>query len=108
VEETEWHRVVLFDRQAEIAGKFLAKGSLAYVEGRLRTRKWEDKDGTPRFTTEVVGDQLVLLSRKDDDGGGQQGQAEPHPPAARPPAPTSAPSAQSRSSFDSMDDDIPF
>lgn len=66
VEKTEWHRVVLFGRQAEIAGEYLRKGRMAYVEGRLQTRKFTDKDGQERYTTEIVGDKLQLLGGRDD------------------------------------------
>lgn len=62
-EHTEWHRVVLFGRQAEIAGKYLKKGSLAYIDGRLRTRRWKNKDGIEISTTELVGHSLTLLER---------------------------------------------
>ena len=72
-EQTEWHRVVLFGKQAEIAGKFLRKGSLAYVDGRLRTRKWKNKQGLEQYTTELVGSSLTLLDRKGpSDAGGSK------------------------------------
>lgn len=63
-EETEWHRVVFFERLAEIAGEYVKKGSPVYVEGRLQTRKWTDKDGQDRYTTQIVGDRLQLLGSK--------------------------------------------
>ncbi|SBP87492.1 single-stranded DNA-binding protein [Thiomonas delicata] len=66
-EDTEWSRVVLFGRLAEIAADFLSKGTQAYIEGQLRTRKWADKDGTERYTTEVVADELLLLTRREKD-----------------------------------------
>ncbi|HOI65882.1 MAG TPA: single-stranded DNA-binding protein [Thiomonas arsenitoxydans] len=66
-EETEWTRVVLFGKLAEVAADFLAKGAQAYVEGQLRTRKWADKDGVERYTTEVVADELLLLTRREKD-----------------------------------------
>jgi len=66
-EETEWTRVVLFGKLAEVAADFLTKGSQAYVEGQLRTRKWADKDGVERYTTEVVADELLLLTKRDKD-----------------------------------------
>jgi single-strand DNA-binding protein len=76
-ERTEWHRVVLWGRMAEIAGEYLRKGSLAYIEGRLRTRKWTDKEGQERYTTEIAGDRLQLIGgRRDggeDDHGGHAG-----------------------------------
>ena len=68
-ERTEWHRVVFFNRLAEIAGEYLKKGSQVYVEGRLRTRKWQDKEGQDRYTTEIVGDRMQML------GGGSEGGA---------------------------------
>jgi len=70
-DRTEWHRVVLFGRTAEIAGEYLKKGALAYVEGGLRTRKWE-KDGVDHYTTEIVGNELKMLDRPPNAGNGQQ------------------------------------
>jgi single-strand DNA-binding protein len=117
-EETEWHRVVFYDRLAEIAGEFLKKGRPVYVEGRLKTRKWTDKDGVEKYTTEIVADQMQLLGSREgmggaDEGGGggggygRSGGAEGRP-AARPSAPASKPAAKSSTGFDDMDDDIPF
>lgn len=74
VEETEWHRVVLFGRQAEIAQQYLKKGSRVYLEGRLRTRKWE-KDGQTHYSTEILADTLQLIDRKSDVVGGGQSYA---------------------------------
>lgn len=68
-EQTEWHRVVLFGKQAEIAGKYLKKGALAYVDGRLRTRKWKNRQGEEQFTTELVGSSLTLLEKKGHGSG---------------------------------------
>ncbi|WP_312283828.1 single-stranded DNA-binding protein [Candidatus Igneacidithiobacillus taiwanensis] len=69
-ERTEWHRVVFWERRAEIAGEYLRKGSEAYIEGRLRTRKWTDKDGQERYSTEIAGDRLQLIgSRRDGSDG---------------------------------------
>lgn len=65
-EETEWHAVVLYDRQAEVAGEYLKKGRPVYIEGRLKTRKWQDKDGNDRYTTEVIAESMQLLGGKDD------------------------------------------
>ena len=70
VEETEWHRVVFYDRLAEIAGEYLKKGRPVYVEGRLKTRKWQDKDGVEKYTTEVVADNMQLLGGRDGEGSG--------------------------------------
>lgn len=132
-ERTEWHRVVFFNRLGEIAGEYLKKGSKVYVEGSLRTRKWQAQDGTDRYTTEIVGNEMQMLDGRGDNagggynqdqqygapqGGGYQGGAAsaPIPQQNRPtpqsggfggPAPThSAP--QQPAGFDSFDDDIPF
>jgi single-strand DNA-binding protein len=130
-EETEWHRVVFFDRLAEIAGEYLRKGRSVYVEGRLRTRKWQGQDGKDNYTTEVVAEQMQLLGGRegggmgggsaggmgagDDMGGGYEQPAEPRraapaPRAAAPRAPAAAPAPAPKSAtgFDDMDDDIPF
>jgi single-strand DNA-binding protein len=69
-EETEWHRVVFYDRLAEIAGEYLRKGRPVYVEGRLKTRKWQDKEGKENYTTEIVADQMQLLGGREGGGGG--------------------------------------
>ena len=69
-EKTEWHRVVLFGRQAEIAGEYLKKGRSVYIEGRLQTRKYTDKDGVEKYSTEIVGDRMQLLGSRDGGGGG--------------------------------------
>lgn len=117
MEETEWHRVVFFDRLAEIAGEYLKKGRSVYVEGRLKTRKWTDKDGVEKYTTEVMADNMQLLGGREGGGGGggdeaggggySRERAERSAPAARP-APASKPAAKSSTGFDDMDDDIPF
>ena len=91
-EESEWHRVVFYDRLAEIAGEYLKKGRPVYVEGRLQTRKWQDKDGQDRYTTEVLGQEMHMLGRKADGSSGGHN---------TPPPPTAAPD-------DDFDDDIPF
>ncbi|MCW3075163.1 MAG: single-stranded DNA-binding protein [Flaviaesturariibacter sp.] len=70
VSQTEWHTVVLWRGLAELASKYLHKGSLVYIEGRLRTRSWEDKDNNRKFATEVVGDNLIMLDKRNDGGGG--------------------------------------
>ena len=113
-EETEWHRVVFYDRLAEIAGEYLKKGRPVYVEGRLKTRKWTDKDGVEKYTTEIVAQEMQLLGGREGGGGGMgggddMGGGAPAPrsaPAPRPPA--QKPAAKSSTGFDDMDDDIPF
>ena len=114
-EETEWHRVVFRDRLAEIAGEYLRKGRSVYVEGRLKTRKYNDKDGVEKYATDIRVDQMQMLGSRqgqgapagDDEGGGY---ARPPAPATRPAAPAARPQAPAKSSsgFDDMDDDIPF
>jgi single-strand DNA-binding protein len=116
-EETEWHRVVFFDRMAEVAGEYLKKGKSVYVEGRLKTRKWTDKDGIEKYTTEIMADRMEMLGSREGGGGGgamgggmdEGGGAAParSAPASRP-APASKPAAKPASGFDDMDDDIPF
>ena len=72
-EETEWHSVVFYDRLAEIAGEYLKKGRSVYVEGRLKTRKWQDKEGQDRYTTEIIAQEMQLLGSRDGGGGGGGG-----------------------------------
>jgi single-strand DNA-binding protein len=114
-EETEWHRVVFYDRLAEIAGEYLKKGRPVYVEGRLKTRKWTDKDGVEKYTTEIVADQMQLLGSREGMGEGES-RGGGGGPAARAAGGGAAsgggarPAAQKPAStgFDDMDDDIPF
>jgi single-strand DNA-binding protein len=108
-EETEWHRVVFYDRLAEIAGEYLKKGRPVYVEGRLKTRKWTDKDGVEKYTTEIVADQMQLLGSREGMGDGESRGGGAGAPARSAPASRPAPAAQKSSTgFDDMDDDIPF
>ncbi len=116
-EETEWHRIALFDRLAEIAGEYLKKGKSVYIEGRLKTRKYTDKDGAEKYTTEIIASEMQLLGGREggggggDDmgGGGSSERPQRSAPAPRPaPAPRQAPAAKSSTGFDDMDDDIPF
>jgi single-strand DNA-binding protein len=115
VEETEWHRVVFYDRLAEIAGEYLKKGRSVYVEGRLKTRKWQDKDGVEKYTTEIIAEEMKMLGGREGMGGGaaEEGGAasygERPAPASRPAGQAAAkPAAKSSTGFDNMDDDIPF
>ena len=105
-ERTEWHRVVFFSRLAEIVSEYLRKGSKIYVEGRLQTRKWQDRDGNDRYTTEVVANEMQMLD-------GRTAPREPVPAAApaRKPAGANAPVPQANTTGDGgefVDDDIPF
>lgn len=113
VDKTEWHRVVFFNRLAEIAGEYLKKGSQVYIEGALRTRKWQDQSGQEKYTTEIVGSEMQMLGSKSGGSGSfDQSASQQSAPQARPaPAqqqnrPTQAPPATQN--FDDFDDDIPF
>ena len=109
-EETEWHRVVFFDRLAEIAGEYLKKGRSVYVEGRLRTRKWQDKEGKDNYTTEIFALEMQMLGNREGMGSGSS-TGEDHGEARSAPAPRQSagkPAAKSATGFDDMDDDIPF
>jgi single-strand DNA-binding protein len=108
-EATEWHRISFFGRLAEVAGEYLKKGSQVYVEGSLRTRKWQDKDGQDRYSTEIRADTMQMLGRREGGGEpradtgdrgerGERAAAAPKPAAAKKPA----------GKFDDMEDDIPF
>jgi len=106
-EETEWHRVVFYDRLAEIAGEYLKKGRSVYVEGRLKTRKWQDKEGKDNYTTEIIAQEMQMLGSREGMGAAADDHGEARSaPAAR--APASKPAAKSATGFDDMDDDIPF
>jgi single-strand DNA-binding protein len=111
-ERTEWHRVIFYNRLAEIAGEYLRKGSSCYVEGRLSTRKWQDKNGVERYTTEIIAAEMQLLDKKGGAGGAaddfdmasHQQQASHAAASERHDIPTSSASP----SAPSFDDDIPF
>jgi single-strand DNA-binding protein len=113
-ERTEWHSIVMYDKLGEIAAEYLRKGSQVYLEGKLRTRKWQDKEGKDRYTTEIIADQMQMLGSR---GGGAGASSEPRS------APRPAPAAQDRSAAPvdegagaggggggggEFDDDIPF
>ena len=110
-EKTEWHRVVFFNRLAEIVGEYLRKGSQIYVEGRLQTRKWQDQSGNDRYSTEVVGSEMQMLGGRGGAGGGMDGgnraPASNYNQQAAPQTKQAAPSGPAPD-FDSFDDDIPF
>ena len=112
-EQTEWHRISFFGKLAEIVGQYLRKGSSVYIEGRLQTRKYTDKDGVEKYATDIRVDQMQMLgsrqgmgspSSDEDDGGGQRRAA----PASRPAPAAAKPASKPSSGFDDMDDDIPF
>jgi single-strand DNA-binding protein len=105
-EQTEWHRVVFFGRLAEIVAQYVKKGSSIYVEGRLQTRKWQDKDGQDRYTTEIRGDEMKMLGNRKDGGDDSGGYTDQAPRAAAASRPAAAPQGKSR--FNVPDDDIPF
>ena len=113
-EETEWHRVVFYDRLAEIAGEYLKKGRSIYVEGRLKTRKWQDKDGAEKYTTEIIAEEMKMLGGREGMGAGaDEGSSSSYErpaPASRPAGGGAKPAqkATSATGFDNMDDDIPF
>ena len=120
VEETEWHRVTFFGRLAEIASQYLKKGRPVYVEGRIKTRKYTDKDGVEKYATDIIASEMQLLGGREgmgeptqggDDDGGYSRQAPSARPAAAPSrsaAAAPAPASRPGSGFDDMDDDIPF
>ncbi|HEX2567545.1 MAG TPA: single-stranded DNA-binding protein [Burkholderiales bacterium] len=106
-EETEWHRVMFRGRLAEIAGEYLKKGSQVYVEGRLRTRKWQDKEGQDRYTTEIVADTMQMLGSR--AGSGEPRAEAPAEAKAAEPRGEARPAAKKPAGkFDDMEDDIPF
>lgn len=110
-ERTEWHRVVFFNRLAEIAGEYLKKGRQVYIEGKLQTRKWQDKEGQDRYTTEIVANEMQMLGSMSAGGGNGmpdsgQGYANSNAPAA--PKAKNTNQTQTTPDFDDFDDDIPF
>jgi single-strand DNA-binding protein len=120
-ELTEWHRISFFGRLAEIVGQYLKKGSSVYVEGRLQTRKYTDKDGIEKYATDIIAENMQMLGGRGDSGGGMGGgmgggddmgyDAPAARPAPRPqaaPAPAPRPAPRPAPNFSDMDDDIPF
>ena len=105
-EITEWHRVVFFNRLAEIAGEYLKKGSQVYIEGRLRTRKWTDQSGVEKYTTEIIADQMQMLGSRSGGSGGGVAYDDGYGAPAAAPAPARAPAA--KKPVDDLEDDIPF
>ena len=120
-ERTEWHRVALFGRLAEIAGEYLRKGSQVYIEGSLRTRKWQDKQGNERYSTEIIGNELQMLGGRGGagggaaapagggaEGGGRSGAAGAAGAGSAPAYSEESPGGGSSGRSDEFDDDIPF
>src|SRR5450759_1030565 len=118
VEETEWHRVTFFGKLAEIVGQYLKKGRSVYVEGRIKTRKYTDKDGVEKYATDIIANEMQMLGSREgmggpsgDDASSAGGYSRPAP-ASRPAAAAAAAAPQTQakpsSGFDDMDDDIPF
>jgi single-strand DNA-binding protein len=113
-EQTEWHRISFFGRLAEIAGEYLKKGSQVYVEGSLRTRKYQDKDGVEKYATDIRGDSMQMLGSRQgggmgggmNEGGGARAVREPV--AASAGGAGGKPAAKKGGGFDDLDDDIPF
>jgi len=96
-DRTEWHKVAMFNRLAEIAAEYLRKGSQVYIEGKLRTRKWQDRDGNDRYTTEIIADEMQMLGGRGGGGGSAPMNQDPGPSSSPPQA-----------GPDDFDDDIPF
>jgi single-strand DNA-binding protein len=112
-ELTEWHRITFYRKLAEIAGQYLKKGSQVYIEGRLQTRKWTDKENIERYTTEIIADTMQMLGSRQGMGGGSASMDDDYSsggaPAARQGAPASRPApSKPAANFSDMDDDIPF
>jgi len=105
-ERTEWHRIVFFNKLAEIAGEYLKKGSQVYVEGSLRTRKWQDQSGQDRYTTEIVGSEMQMLGGRADGAGNAPQPQQPAHPQNQPMGVIGQPT--DTAGVDSFDDDIPF
>jgi single-strand DNA-binding protein len=116
-EQTEWHRISFFGRLAEIVGQYLKKGSSVYVEGRLQTRKYTDKDGVEKYATDIIAETMQMLggrqgmggdSGMDEGGYDAPPQRQQQAPRQAPPAPAARPAPKPAPNFSDMDDDIPF
>ena len=106
-EKTEWHNLTFYRRLAEVAGEYLKKGSLIYVEGKITTRKWQDKEGKDRYTTDIIVNEMQMLGSKSSGSGSFEVVENPAASAAAPAA-KAAPAAAKAGGFDNFDDDIPF
>ncbi len=107
-EATEWHRVSFFGKTAEICGQYLKKGSSVYIEGSLRTRKWQDKEGNDRYTTEIRGDRMQMLGGRNSAGGAADMDSAPRASSSRPASSSAPAKAPTGGAFDDLEDDIPF
>ncbi|MFA6921560.1 MAG: single-stranded DNA-binding protein [Gallionella sp.] len=117
-EKTEWHNLVFYRRLAEVAGEYLKKGSMIYVEGKLQTRKWQDKEGKDRYTTDIIVNEMTMLGGKSTGGNFEvvedqqysapQQSAPQRSAPARSAPPAAAPAQSQARNFDNFDDDIPF
>jgi single-strand DNA-binding protein len=109
-EKTEWHRITFYRRLAEIAGEYLKKGSQIYVEGRLETRKWQDKEGKDRYTTEVIASEMKMLGSRPGMGGGDSSERDgpPSQGSSKPSGGSSSAAKGGAAKFDDFEDDIPF
>jgi single-strand DNA-binding protein len=107
-EATEWHRIAFFGRLAEVAGEYLKKGSQVYVEGSLRTRKWQDKEGQDRYSTEIRADVMQMLGRREGGGEARSQPAAMDSKAAEPRAAAPGAAKKPAGKFDDLEDDIPF
>lgn len=110
-EKTEWHNLVFYRRLAEVAGEYLRKGSQVYIEGKIQTRKWQDKEGKDKYTTEIIVNEMQMLGGKPEGGGNFETAENQSAPARSAPAakPAARPApAPSKGAFDNFDDDIPF
>lgn len=107
-EKTEWHRVVFFGKLAEIVGEYLKKGSLIYIEGRIQTRKWQDKDGNDKYTTEIVADRMQMLGSRGDPAKPSGADAKDYERASKGGASKPAEQKPKGGAFDDFDSDIPF
>lgn len=107
-EKTEWHNIVFYKRLAEIAGQYLKKGSLIYVEGRITTEKWQTKEGQDRYTTKIVANEMKMLGGKSSGSSNFEVVEKPAASEQSSSAPASKRPAPAKSNFDNFDDDIPF
>ncbi|HLP97101.1 MAG TPA: single-stranded DNA-binding protein [Sideroxyarcus sp.] len=108
-ERTEWHNLVFYRRLAEVAGEYLKKGSQVYVEGKIQTRKWQDKEGKDRYTTEIIVNEMQMLGGKSSGGSFEVMDNQSSAPAPARSAPAAKPAAPAaKGNFDNFDDDIPF